>query len=71
MARSEIAEKIKALLTASGGWSESTVVYFLVEVRKLLDYQRERERSDHPHLRFYCDWMAPMIRHFSSPLAGC
>lgn len=57
MARDEIAEKLRRLLTDSKPWSEASVVYFLVEVRKLLDHRRAAGESDLAHLRFYCDWI--------------
>lgn len=59
MARSEIAEKVQNLLTATEQWDEVTVVYFLVQVRKLLDYARTDRDSTNSFriLHFYCDWI--------------
>ena len=59
MARSEIAEKVQNLLTATEQWDEVTVVYFLVQVRKLLDYARTDSGSTNSFriLHFYCDWI--------------
>lgn len=59
MARSEIAEKVQNLLTTTEEWDEVKVVYFLVQVRKLLDYARTDSDSANPFriLHFYCDWI--------------
>jgi hypothetical protein len=59
MARSEIAEKVQELLTTTEDWSEIEVVYFLVQVRKLLDYVRTDNDSTDSFriLHFYCDWI--------------
>jgi len=59
MARSEIAEKVQQILITTEQWDEVKVVYFLVQVRKLLDYMRT-ENSNNDSLRilhFYCDWI--------------
>lgn len=59
MARSEIAEKVQELLTTTEDWSEIKVVYFFVQVRKLLDYIRveESDAESFRILHFYCDWL--------------
>lgn len=59
MARSEIAEKVQELLTTTEDWSEIKVVYFFVQVRKLLDYIRVEESGTESFriLHFYCDWL--------------
>ena len=59
MARPEIAEKLTALLTNTEEWSEIKVVYFLVQVRKLLDYIRvdSSDTDSFRILHFYCDWI--------------
>lgn len=58
MARSEIAEKVEKLLNTTEDWTEIKVVYFLVQVRKLLDYIRVKNNTDSFRiLHFYCDWI--------------
>lgn len=67
MAREEIADKIQTLLTTSGSWSEPTAVYFMVEVRKLLDHHRAVGQTDSTHLRFYCDWVVHISKDRADP----
>lgn len=55
MARDEISNKLAKIL-ANSDWSEPLVVYFFVQLRKLLDH-RENEEDKFPNLRFYCDWV--------------
>lgn len=56
MARSEIAEKLSALLEGRSEWAEPEVIYLFVQTRKLLDHAKLETQQDSPHLRFYCDW---------------
>lgn len=55
MSRSEIADKINSRLGGSA-WGEPLVVYFLVQIRKLLDHQG-LNRDKYSNLRFFCDWV--------------
>lgn len=55
MARSEIAEKLAPLLVEPR-WDEPLTVYFLVQLRKILDHRAAEEKT-YPNLRFYCDWV--------------
>jgi hypothetical protein len=69
MARSQVAEKISNLLMVNpDSWDESKVVYFFVELRKLLDHIRELDQQDLPHLRFYCDWIVHISKDRIDPI---
>lgn len=69
MARSEIAEKLSAQVEKSlTSWLESDVVYFFVQIRKLLDHAREATQQDLPHLRFYCDWVVHISKDRIDPI---
>lgn len=59
MARAEIAEKLEELLANTEVWNEIKVVYFFVQVRKLLDYIRVKDGDTNSFriLHFYCDWL--------------
>lgn len=58
MAREEIIKKLDSFLGAHHPISEEChVVYLMVEIRKILDHERNQgETDDFPLLRFYCDW---------------
>lgn len=69
MARSEIADKVSELLQSTNSeWSEANAVYFLVQLRKLLDHAREATQKDLPHLRFYCDWVVHISKDRIDPI---
>lgn len=54
MGKPEIARKLKTLCENFLPFTEECqVVYLLVEIRKMLDRDNNR---DYPLLRFYCDW---------------
>jgi len=55
MATDSIVEKINDLITSSNAFSsEKDVVYFLVQLRKLME--REGIHKKHASVTFYCDW---------------
>jgi hypothetical protein len=57
---SAIVQKIRTLLQR-GIATESEVVYFLVEIRKLMDMQagrKDRAAEKYASLRLYCNWVA-------------
>lgn len=54
MARSEIIEKLSTFLNKNKTFNEEChVVYLLVEIRKILEHDNERE---YKLLKFFCDW---------------
>jgi len=59
MAKEEIVEKLNRFITEHNPLSEECqVVYLLVQIRKLLDYDRDHwQRGSFTLLRFYCDWI--------------
>src|SRR3989344_8041519 len=55
--RAQIVEKLDKFLTEHQMKEEVEVVYLLVELRKLLDREREQNHSDsYPLVRFHADW---------------
>ena len=55
--RAQIVEKLDKFLTEHQMKEEFEVVYLLVELRKLLDREREQNHSDsYPLVRFHADW---------------
>ena len=53
----QIVEKLDKFLTEHQMKEECEVVYLLVELRKLLDREREQNHSDsYPLVRFHADW---------------
>src|SRR3989344_1572221 len=55
--RAQIVEKLDKFLTEHQMKEECEVVYLLVELRKLLDREREQNHSDsYPLVRFHADW---------------
>ena len=53
MGESAIISKLRMLLT-NGIHTEADALYFVAEVRKLLEHQRLNQRYN--HLKFHCDW---------------
>lgn len=58
MAREEIIEKLDEFLSShSPLMEECHIVYLMVEIRKILDHERDhRKNGEFSLLRFYCDW---------------
>jgi len=58
MAREEIIEKLDDFLNHHNPLTEEChVVYLMVEIRKILDHEKDhRQTGDFSLLRFYCDW---------------
>ena len=58
MAREEIIEKLADFLNRHNPLIEEChVVYLMVEIRKVLDHEKDhRQDGDFSLLRFYCDW---------------
>jgi hypothetical protein len=59
MAREEIIEKLDDFLNHHDPLTEEChVVYLMVEIRKILDHEKDhRQTGDFSLLRFYCDWI--------------
>jgi hypothetical protein len=56
MGRHQIVDKLNIILGTNYDFSkESEVVYLMVEVRKLIE--RNKNKSDYPRLWFYCSWV--------------
>ncbi len=68
MAKSEIVEKLEALLHGRPEWTEPEVVYLFVQTRKLLDHAKLETQQDSPHLRFYCDWTVHISKDRIDPI---
>ena len=68
MARSEVMEKLNAFLLQHNPLEEEChVVYFMVEIRKILDH--ENNNSKYPLLKFYSDWTVHTEKtHISSEI---
>ena len=58
MAREEIIEKLNEFLSSHSPLTEEChVVYLMVEIRKILDHEKDhRKNGEFSLLRFYCDW---------------
>lgn len=58
MARFEIVDKLDDFLKSNPITGECHVVYLMVEIRKILDHNRNLKNKVEafPLLRFYCDW---------------
>lgn len=57
MAKDEIVEKLKRFLEVHTPLMEEChVVYLMVQIRKILDHERQVGGLAFPLLRFYCDW---------------
>lgn len=58
MARDEIIEKLNTFLTEHNPLTkECHVIYLMVEIRKILDYEQDHwKKGAFTLLRFYCDW---------------
>lgn len=66
MARSEIIEKLNTFLSQHNPLEEEChVVYFMVEIRKILDH--ESSSSEYPLLKFYSDWTVHIEKDYISP----
>lgn len=59
MAKNAIIDKLNKFLSSRNSLSEENhVVYLMVEIRKILDHNREEiEKEKYKLLRFYCDWI--------------
>ncbi len=64
MSRPDIIRKIGSFLTKVSFSQESEVIYFLVEIRKVLDRDENR---NYPVLRFYCDWSVHVSKDRITP----
>ncbi len=58
MARNEVLEKLNMFLSKHNPFTEEAhVVYFMVQIRKILEHDGDHWRDgDFTMLRFYCDW---------------
>ena len=66
MAQSEFIEKLSAFLSQHNPLKEEChVVYFMVEMRKILDH--ENSSSKYPLLKFYSDWTVHIKKDHISP----
>lgn len=68
MARLEIVDKLDDFLKSHPITEECHVVYLMVEIRKILDHNRNQNNKVEmfPLLRFYCDWTVH-IEKWTSP----
>lgn len=58
MAQTEIKTKLESFFKENEVIdSEYKAVYFMVELRKLLDYQEPALKRSYSRLRYYCDWV--------------
>ncbi len=68
MAQEAIIEKLNEFIKGHNPLSEEChAVYFMVEVRKILDHDRKAGAGAFPLLRFYCDWMVHTEKTLITP----
>lgn len=69
MGRADIIEKLDRFLIEHSTLNEEChVVYFMVEIRKILDKERYvRQHEEYPILRFYADWTVHTSKEIISP----
>jgi len=66
--RAQIVEKLNKFLTHHSMKEEFEVVYLLVELRKLLDREREKNGSNnYPLVRFHADWVVHTRKDHITP----
>jgi hypothetical protein len=70
MGRFEIIDKLDDFLRTQSISEEYHVVYLMVEIRKILDHNRNLNKKieEFPLLRFYCDWTVHIDKWTSSEM---